>query len=100
VKRTVTVTATANFEFEIDDEVQSEWDGAKILEVLEKRGKGNAIYTERATLDELLGGLGVELCVNGRRMGNFDGWADFPESAASGSPFSVDWDIESVQVSK
>lgn len=105
MKRTVSVEATCSFGYEIDDEAVSTWDGAKILEVLEKRNGvdgGNAhgeLYTEDATMDMLLGHLGIVLCVDGRRMGNIDGWADFPESAASGSPYGVNWNIESVEVS-
>jgi hypothetical protein len=87
-----------SFDFTIDDEAKSDWDQATILTVLEKRGKGNEIYTEQATLKDLLGFLGVQLCVDGRAMGSFDGWADFPESAASGSPYGVYWDIEDIQV--
>jgi hypothetical protein len=98
-ERTVSVIATCSFDFKINDEAVSDWDGAKILEVLERRGKGNDIYTEDATLESLLGWLGIMLCVENRTMGNFDGWADFPESAASGSRYAVDWDIESVTVS-
>jgi hypothetical protein len=95
--RKVNVTATATFEFEIDDEAVSTWDGAKILEVIEKRkGQTPPVYTANATLHDILGGLGIALCVDGRTMGNFDGWADFPPETATGSPFSVDWDIEDV----
>lgn len=92
MKRTISVTATASFDFEIDDEVVSDWDGATILTVLEKRGKGNDIYTEDATLESLLAFLGISLCIDGRSMGNFDGWADFPPDAAHGSSFAVTWD--------
>lgn len=96
--RSVSVEARATFEFQIDDEATSDWDGATILTVLEQRGKGNDVYTEEATLGSLLGHLGVQLCVEGRTMGNFDGWADFPADSATGNPFSVDWTIEDVQV--
>lgn len=100
MKRTVSVVATCSFDFEIDDDVASEWDGAKILEVLERRRDADPpLYTEDATIETLLGGLGLMLCVENRTMGNFDGWADFPESAASGSPYGVDWQVEYVDVS-
>jgi hypothetical protein len=100
MKRKVSVEVTCLFEFEIDDEAVSDWDGAKILEVLEKRrGNDPAVYTEDATMQNLLGHLGIELCVNNRTMGNFDGWADFPADAATGSPYAVDWDIQSVFIS-
>lgn len=100
--RTITVEASCSFEFEIDDEAVSEHDGAKILEVLEKRRLPDGtpdpdFYTPRATLDNLLGHLGIALAVEGRSM-NIDGWADFPRDAATGSQFSVHWDIERVQV--
>lgn len=97
-KRTVSVEATVSFDFTVDDEIKSEWDGATVLTVLDKRGKVNDVYTDQATLRDLLGFLGIQLCVDGRPMGSFDGWADFPESAASGSPFAVYWALESVQV--
>lgn len=98
MKRTVSVEATASFDFEIDDEIPSDWDGATILKVLEKRGKGNEIYTDDATLTDLLGWLGIQLCVDGRTMGNFDGWSDFSLEAASGSPYAVNWQIDGVRV--
>lgn len=98
MKHTVSVTATASFEFTIDDEIQSDWDGATIPTVLAVRGKGNDIYTEDATLESLLGHLGIQLSVENRRMGNFDGWADFPEEAASGNPYSVDWQIDHLHI--
>jgi hypothetical protein len=31
-------------------------------------------------------------------MGNFDGWADFPAEAATGNPYSVDWQIDDVSI--
>lgn len=99
MKRTVSVTATCSFDFEIDDEAVSDWDGAKILEVIDHRGVGNRVYTADATLDSLLGHLGIMLAVENRTMGNFDGWADFPESSARGNPYGVHWDIEDVSVS-
>lgn len=95
--RKVSVQATASFEFEIDDERVSDWDGAKILEVLEKRGKGNDIYTADATLENLLAHLGIALSIENRSM-NIDGWADFPPDSAKGNPYGVDWAIESVEV--
>ena len=98
-ERTVSVTATCSFDFTIDDEAVSEWDGAKILDVIRQRGTGNEIYTKDATLDTLLGHLGIMLSVEGRTMGSFDGWADFPEDAAKGSPYAVSWDIDWVNVS-
>lgn len=98
-KRKIHVQASASFEFEIDDEAVSDWDGAKILEVIEKRGVGNDIYTADATLDTLLGHLGIALAIEGRSM-SIDGWADFPSDAASGSHFSVDWTIDDVEVEK
>lgn len=98
MKRTVTVEAACHFDFEIDDEATSDWDGAKILEVLEKRGTGNDVYTEDATLSGLLGHLGIQLSVENRRMGNIDGWADFLEEAASGNSYGVQWDIMGVWV--
>jgi hypothetical protein len=97
-KRTVSVTATCSLDFEIDDEAVSAWDGAKILEVLERRGTGNDVYTQDATLDLLLGHLGIQLSVENRAMGAFDGWADFPREAAIGNPYGVHWDIENVTV--
>jgi hypothetical protein len=98
-ERTVSVEVSGSFDFTIDDEAVSEWDGAKILEVLEARGKGNDVYTEDATMDLLLGHLGITLSVENRTMGTFDGWADFPSSAASGNPYGAYWHIESVHVS-
>lgn len=100
MKRTVSVTASCTFDFEIDDAVPSEWDGATILTVLEKRGKDGDIYTENATLRDLLGDLGIQLCVDGRSMGNFDGWADFPPNAAYGNPYGVTWQIENVAIDR
>lgn len=98
MKRTVSVTATATFDFEIDDEVKSEMDEATIPTVLQKRGKGNDFYTERATMKGLIGDLGIQLCVDNRPISRIDGWADFPDEAASGSHFAVNWDIEEVRV--
>lgn len=99
-ERTVSVTASCDFVFTIDDEAVSEWDGATILTVLaSETRKAEGIYTPDATLDNLLGHLGIQLSVENRRMGNFDGWADFPESAGSGNPYSTTWRIEDVSVS-
>lgn len=99
-KRTVSVEATVSFEYEIDDEAMSDWDGAKILEVLEKRRDVQPpVYTPEATQDGLLGHLGIALAVDGRTMGSFDGWADFASDAASGSPYGVHWTIDDVEVS-
>ena len=98
-ERTVSVEVSGSFDFTIDDEAVSEWDGAKILEVLDRRGRGNDVYTADATMDLLLGHLGIQLSVENRNMGNFDGWADFPSSAARGNPYGVSWHIESVDVS-
>lgn len=100
-RRTVSVEASCSFEFEIDDAAVSEHDGVKILEVLQVRGQGkdNAYYTEQATMDGLLGHLGIELSVENRRMSSIDGWADFSDEAASGHPYGVQWSIESVDVS-
>lgn len=99
MRRTVEVTATCSLSFVIDDEAISEWDNARILEVLERRANARPpVYTEGATLDDLLCHLGVMLSVENRRMGSFDGWADFPESAAQGNPYGVDWAVESVHV--
>ena len=97
-ERTVSVEVSGSFDFVIDDEAVSEWDGAKILDVLTQRGRGNNIYSEDATMDTLLGYLGLALSVENRRMGNIDGWADFPESAARGNPYGVYWHIESVDI--
>lgn len=97
MKRTVSIQASVDFEFEIDDEAVSDWDGAKILEVLEKRGA--EVYVENATLEQILFELGIDLVVHNRTMGNFDGWADFKPEAASGSPYSLRWSLEGLQVS-
>jgi hypothetical protein len=100
MKRTVSVEATVSFDFEVDDEVVSDWDGATVLDVLDRRKNNEpAVYTEDATQETLLGHLGIVLCVEGRSMGNIDGWADFPSDAASGNPYGVHWTIESVEVS-
>lgn len=98
-KRTISVTAEADFTFEIDDEAVSDWDGAKILEVLDKRADNDPpIYARGAELKELLGDLGIQLCVDNRYIDSIDGWADFPRAAASGNPYGVHWHIEQVKV--
>ena len=98
--RTVSVEATVIFDFTIDDAAVSDWDGAKILEVLEKRRDNTIpVYDKDATLEQLLGHLGLMLCVENRTMGSFDGWADFPPEAAKGSPYGTYWHIERVEVS-
>lgn len=99
--RTFEVEFSGTCNVTIDEDAVSEWDGAKILEVLEKRGRGkdstgDVVYTDEATLAMLVGHLGLQLSVENRRMGNIDGWADFPEDAAKGDSYSVDWRIESV----
>lgn len=99
MKRTVSVTAEVDFEFEIDDQAVSDWDGAKILEVLDKRADNDpAVYERGAELKNLLGHLGIELCVENRPIDSVDGWADFPREAASGNPYGVRWSIEYVHV--
>lgn len=99
MKRTVTVEASCSFEFVIDDEAESDWDGAKVLDVLEKRRDAvPALYTPEATMDNLLGFLGIEVSVENRRPTNVDGWADFPDGAIEGRPYSPHWTIESVDV--
>jgi hypothetical protein len=103
--RKVSVTATATFEFEIDDQARSAWDGSKILDVLRNRttaeflAANDPCYTEDATMDTLLGHLGIMLAIENRPMGAFDGWGDFNRDDAKGSPYSVDWTIENVEVS-
>jgi hypothetical protein len=102
-ERTITVEFSGSLDFVIDDEAVSNWDGVKILEVLEKRGKGDdsrdeLVYNDSATTESLLGHLGLNLCVENRRMGSFDGWADFPEEAAKGNPYGVHWSIDDVTV--
>lgn len=97
-QRTISVEFSGNLEFTIDDEAVSDWDGAKILEVLEKRGKGNDVYTEQATMQSLLGHLGWTLSVESRSMGSFDGWADFPEDSAKGNSYGVYTSIEDVTI--
>lgn len=98
-KRTIDVTVEADFTFEIDDEAVSDWDGAKLLEVLDKRADNDPPVYERGTeLKELLGHLGIQLCVENRNIDMIDGWADFPREAASGSPYGVRWSIEYLRV--
>jgi hypothetical protein len=98
--RTVNVEARVSIAYQIDDEAVSDWDGAKILEVFEKRKDNDppvyGVYNEETAQDDLLGYLGIEIGVNNRRMGNIDGWADFPESAATFG--GVHWNIDSVEV--
>lgn len=103
-RRTVTVEFSGSFDFVIDDEAVSTWDGSKILEVLEKRGAEQYVaahgrlYTEDATLEMLLGDLGWQLCVENRDIDRIDGWADFPREAASGNPYGVYRAIDNVSV--
>lgn len=100
MKRTVTVEASVTLEFEVDDEVVSEWDGATVLNALEKR-RDNVppVYREDATQEQVLGGLGVWLCQEWRGISSIDGWADFPDGAASGNPNGIHWTFEWVEVS-
>jgi len=95
----VRVTAEVDFQFEIDEEAVSEWDGAKILEVLDKRADNDPpVYERGAELKTLLGHLGLQLVVENRYIDMIDGWADFPRGAASGNPYAASWSIEHVSV--
>lgn len=100
MKRTVSVDALCSFTFEIDDEAVSEWDGAKILDVLEHRKDADPpLYTPDASMHSLLADLGRQLTIENRHIDHIDGWADFPREAADGHPYGVHWDIERVTVS-
>lgn len=94
-KRFYDVEITATVRLEVDDEITSEfYPGETILTAHANRER----FIEGSTVETALTSLAVSLGIDGRDISRVDGWADFPDGAASSSPYAVDWDWTGAQV--
>lgn len=92
MKRRYEVELSGTVTVEIDDEATSDYyDGETILTAHLNRER----FVEGSTAETSIGNLAIQLGADGRRMGSFDGWADFSEESATAIGW-VDWSVDRV----
>lgn len=89
MKRRYEVELSVSVLVEIEDEANSDaYEGETILTAHENRER----FVEGSTFGTTIGSLAEALGINNQRMGNVDGWADFPENSAWAQIASVSVD--------
>jgi hypothetical protein len=80
MKRKYSVTLSIDVDIEIDDEVTSEaYPGETLMTAHLNRDR----FTEGATFEDTLTSIAAYVGVDCRDLSRTDGWADFPDGAAT-----------------
>lgn len=80
MKHEITVEMPVSITFDIDDEKLSDWDGRSLMEVHEN---GERWATGQPILLDLALAYMASQIIDRGRLGDTDGWADFPADATS-----------------
>lgn len=81
-KHNVTVTMPVEISFTIDDRVKSDWDGRDLLHIHEN---GERWATGKPITRDMATAVIAAQIIDRGRLGNTDGFADFPESVTTNS---------------